>query len=509
MGRWQTVRLLIIYSILSAITNFPSGFTNSTVNTAVAKLHKFIVTSLQLRGYSDDDNTVALIQSATLNCWFVAQIFGALLTPTISDRFGRRAGYIICVCVTIIATLIQYLSIITYMPWTLILGRSLTALVSPLGDACLLLYVQETSPVEIRGMSSFLCEIGYGSMCVLGMILGMKSVLGASLSNLLLVSLLPLCFSLGFVLQLPETPKFLMIVKGDSDRAMKSLRYFQGRSNSNYHLLSEYQAEKMTEQDQKDSSFLDLISKWHLRQAMKLALATLALTLSFYPILQSSTLFLAKSGVPMETAQWCSTFAQIVLTLSSIFGASIIDHFPRRALILTFGVLSNLLLLSFAIFSTLSTGSDNTGWTKYACLASLVAYCISFGMVLGPLSWFVAPELVSQRHRCTIFSACFAIHNLLIALTDFATIPLFMMYGSQCFIYLFIIPSSICLIYLYIYMPETWQSSTLEIINDMIERGLHGRNIDHFDLDTPSFQVRPRLFSINSASCSPGVVMVY
>lgn len=30
--------------------------------------------------------------------------------------------------------------------------------------------LQETSPIHIRGMSSFLCEIGYGSMCVLGMV---------------------------------------------------------------------------------------------------------------------------------------------------------------------------------------------------------------------------------------------------------------------------------------------------------------------------------------------------
>uniref|UniRef100_A0A8R1I1V0 MFS domain-containing protein n=1 Tax=Caenorhabditis japonica TaxID=281687 RepID=A0A8R1I1V0_CAEJA len=424
--RWQTFRLISIYAALSAITNFPSGFTNSSVNTAVEKLHKFIATSLSQDGQPVDENTIALFQSATLNCWFVAQIFGSIMTPMISDRFGRKVGYIVCVLTTILATLVQYFSMCFYMPWGLIFGRSLTALVSPLGDACLLLYVQETSPLEIRGMSSFLCEIGYGTMCVLGMVLGMKSVLGESLSRLLLLSLIPLVFSFFFVARIPETPKFLMIMRGNREKAMQSLEYFQGVSSDNYHILNEYQAERMTENSCKDSTFLELLSKWHLRQAMRLALATLSLTLSFYPILQSSTYFLLESGVSVTVAQWCSTLAQVVLTLSSIFGASIIDRYSRRKLLIGFGIASNILLVSFAFFSHLSaTVVYRNSWPMFACLASLLTYCVSFGMVLGPLSWFVAPELVSQRHRCTIFSACFAIHNLLIALTDFATIPLF------------------------------------------------------------------------------------
>ncbi|CAI2332217.1 unnamed protein product [Caenorhabditis sp. 36 PRJEB53466] len=497
--RWQTFRLISIYAALSAITNFPSGFTNSSVNTAVEQLHKFIASSLRHAGLREDENTIALLQSATLNCWFVAQIFGAIMTPMISDRFGRKIGYIVCVGTTIFATFVQYFSMCFYMPWGLIIGRSLTALVSPLGDACLLLYVQETSPIEIRGMSSFLCEIGYGTMCVLGMVMGMKSVLGESLSRLLLLSLVPLFLSLCFVLRIPETPKFLMITKNDRENAMRSLEYFQGSSPSNVFQLNDYQAEKMTERASQDSTFVELLSKWHLRQAMRLALATLSLTLSFYPILQSSTFFLLQSGISLEVAQWGSTLAQVVLTLSSCFGASIIDRFSRRKLLITFGIVSNVLLIAFSFFSHLSINANSPyPWPKYACLGSLLAYCISFGMVLGPLSWFVAPELVSQRHRCTIFSACFAIHNLLIALTDFATIPLFHVFGSMVFVFLFVIPSSLCICYIYLFMPETLGRTTLEIIHEIIDRGLHGSDYKDADLETPAMQVRPRMFTSNS-----------
>lgn len=92
-------------------------------------------------------------------------------------------------------------------------------------------------------------------------------------------------------------PKLFVIDRGDSEKAIKSLEYFQGPSTENFLLLNEYQAERMTEKHTRDSTFVDLLSKWHLRQAMRLALATLSLTLSFYPILQSSTYFLLESGI--------------------------------------------------------------------------------------------------------------------------------------------------------------------------------------------------------------------
>ncbi|VDK65173.1 unnamed protein product [Anisakis simplex] len=65
----------------------------------------------------------------------------------------------------------------------------------------------------MRGAFSFLGEIGYGFMCVLGLVLGMRSVLGHSLPLLLGVSIIPQVFFVIFLLFIPETPKFLMITR--------------------------------------------------------------------------------------------------------------------------------------------------------------------------------------------------------------------------------------------------------------------------------------------------------
>lgn len=80
-------------------------------------------------------------------------------------------------------------------------------------SSILLHNLQECSPLEMRGAFSFLGEIGYGSMCVLGMMLGLKSIFGDSLSRLLGFSIVPQLLGVMFLLFIPETPKYLMITK--------------------------------------------------------------------------------------------------------------------------------------------------------------------------------------------------------------------------------------------------------------------------------------------------------
>ncbi|VDL77518.1 unnamed protein product [Nippostrongylus brasiliensis] len=118
----------------------------------------------------------------------------------------------------------------------------------------------------------------------------------------------------------------------------------------------------------------------------------------------------------------------------------------------------------FAIFSLLSYRFPVL---KYACIASAVCYCISFGMVLGPVSWFVAPELVPVKHKSLVFSLCFGANNVFIAITDFLAIILFQKFGALVFIPLFTIPSCVCLVYIYLYLPETKGKEIAAIINEM------------------------------------------
>jgi hypothetical protein len=70
--RLQTVKLVLIGCALTFITNFPSSFLHTSVNTAVASVNNYINGSYIERGVENFDQHT-LVKALINNCWFVGR----------------------------------------------------------------------------------------------------------------------------------------------------------------------------------------------------------------------------------------------------------------------------------------------------------------------------------------------------------------------------------------------------------------------------------------------------
>uniref|UniRef100_A0A914E2U4 Major facilitator superfamily (MFS) profile domain-containing protein n=1 Tax=Acrobeloides nanus TaxID=290746 RepID=A0A914E2U4_9BILA len=275
----------------------------------------------------------------------------------------------------ILATSIQLIATLTKYPEILIAGRVIGSFFSPMCDSVLILYLQEISPVKIRGALSSLCATGYFVMALFGMMLGMKNILGHNLTILLGVPIPPGLAALAFLLYLPETPKFLMIVKQNRLAAKKSLVFYQGDQPTNDEILDEFIYETKNEPDAK-GSLSDLLFVPYLRKALLLANAMLVLTVPFFAILLSSTYFLMEIDIPSHVAQLSSTFLAVVLILTCFIATYLLKSFGRRPLLNFSGIGS---IISLCVFAIAGKFYEQNDIMKYIALSGMVGYMVCYG----------------------------------------------------------------------------------------------------------------------------------
>ncbi|XGW29496.1 hypothetical protein V3C99_008934 [Haemonchus contortus] len=454
------VRLFIFGWVLTTITNFPSAFTHTSINAAVLKMDKYLNESYTDRYRPLDHHEVSLIKSGINSVWYAGQVAGALMSPYVCDNWGRKPAYLISVVVMTAACGMQMFASLTPFPEILIAGRIITAIFSPLSDAALILYLQEISPSSLRGTMSSLFSTGYAVMCLFGVLLGHEDVLGYSLSVLLFVPVIPGVLSTLALILMPDTPKFLMIKRQDATAALNSLKFYQGNREGLQDELAKVQFEsKDIEVKENEGGVKAILTTRHLRGAFAVSVAVLILTLPFYPILQNSTYFFIHLDVPNDVAQLSSSLLMVLLTCSCITSTCIVDKLPRRRLLLTAG---SSCMISLSIFVT----AAEFGF-KYIAMAAVFAFISSYGIGVGPVAWFISPEMVPIQYRSAMFCLCYAVHSVLVVLTNFATVPLIGVIGAVCFVPIFIIPCSMALTYIYIFLPETKGREIIDIVNEL------------------------------------------
>ncbi|PIC44401.1 hypothetical protein B9Z55_004775 [Caenorhabditis nigoni] len=465
---WR-IKQLLIFLLIALAANFNYGFSSTYLNTSVDEFKIFLNSSYARRGQVLTESNYDLIWNLFLNCWPIGSFVGACISPILNDRFGRKVAFLVGNFFAFLASILQCLAILWYCPELLIASRFITSICMAISYQSCILFLQECSPTHLRGSFSFLSEVSYSSMTMVGSFLGQEYILG---SHLFWLCFFPVPFCLIFTLTLfllPETPKFLLISKNSEENAIKSVEYYHGLDSDAKQVLEDIRIEANCESQDSESSttfqkLKDLFIEPHLRRALILSIAALANTIGLWTMLLSSTTFLEDANVESHIAEWSSTVMSLAYVFGTITGGFVIERFGRRKLLLTFTLLNNLALLAFIFFAKIHNIIDPL---KYGCIGALIAYGYTYGTGVGPISWFISSELVPQKHRSIAQSVAGATDTIMVTVSTLAVLPLYDVIGSYAFLILYSIPSSISMIFLFRYLPETKGREIHDIVNEL------------------------------------------
>jgi SP family facilitated glucose transporter-like MFS transporter 8 len=338
------------------------------------------------------------------------------------------------------------------------------------------LYSDEIAEVRIRGAVG----VYFAVMFTAGMLY--VYFFGAILSYIgmtIACTILPILFAVTFY-WMPETPIYLLTT-GQNDKAKKSLRWLRGVSTGYCaeieDELNEMQSfiNRPTNSNSVSSDQTSLPSKVisFFRSISVTSVTVKAIHIIFglmaFRQLSGMNAILAYTVEIFQTAgsalnpYLCTVIFGVVQLVSTLIPIFIVDRVGRRILLIISFVGISVCLLAMVIhFHLLDQGID----IKYISWLPLIAinlYIVIFSVGLGPVPWFMMPELLSNEARGWVSSIAVCLNWTMAFLVTKCFLVMMNVWGSEA---TYVIFFGICLvgtIFVVVFVPETTRKTREEI----------------------------------------------
>ncbi|GMS81084.1 hypothetical protein PENTCL1PPCAC_3259 [Pristionchus entomophagus] len=372
----STRKLLLYGALLSFSSIFQMGYSNAYPNTSIESFKIYLNDSFN---GELDPPSFSWVWSAVLNIWFIGFAIGSLFSVPMADRLGRKSCLLIGNAGNFISATLSCLAIPLNLWWLYMGSRLLFAVSAAISMNSLILLLQESSPSSLRGTMSFYAEMAFVVTNAIGVVCGMRIVLGSNLLLLTGLAIIPALFSLLIVWPFHESPKFLLLKKKDAEAAKKSLRFYQNADAEECdRFLREAEEETANDGKMENDSppgLSDIIRVPHLKKGLLLGILSLQLTTSIWPIIYLSTEFLVRANIDDMTAEGVSTLMLVFSTISTVIGMVIVERFSRRKIFLSFATVNVSALVIFVLSASLQHLWDEA---KYGCIAAICLHGITY-----------------------------------------------------------------------------------------------------------------------------------
>ncbi|KAJ8878368.1 hypothetical protein PR048_018945 [Dryococelus australis] len=393
--------MLVLTGVATTVgCSVPVGYNIGVMNTPAAIIKEFCnATVFSTYGTYLSEPQMNILWSVIVSIFLIGGVTGSLTGGWVADRFGRQVSGAACrlastlqIGAVVMNGVLSLFAALLFMTCRLansvemlLLARLIIGLASGLTTCTIPMYLTEIAPLSIRGAMGVLCPLGLTVGVIFAQVLGLKQVLGQEntwpyLLGLYAVLILVSSLALPF---LPESPKYLYIVKGQEERGVRELTRLRG-------LAPEQLQDELEDMRQANKAELEAGSSWTFGSVLHAR--TLRLPLLLVCALQagqqfsginavfyySMTIF-ENAGLSHDGAQYASIGAGGVNLLVAIIAIPLVNRCGRRPLALwsCFTAAICLVLLCFCItyivsvcFRCIGHGSGFAGVIARALLVS-------------------------------------------------------------------------------------------------------------------------------------------
>jgi len=460
--------LFLAYSTFSAALGMLQfGYNTGVINAPEQVIEKFIRKTHRMRydGENMSYEASTFMYVIVVSIFAIGGMCGGFISGWIANKLGRKGGLLISNIVGIIAAMAMVFSKYVTSYKLLIVGRYLIGVNCGLNTCLVPMYISEIAPLYLRGSLGTVNQLAVTVGLLTSQVLGVDYLLGTDdrwpyllgitvFPSILQLILLPIC---------PESPRYLLIFKGQEQAAREALKRLRNTSNIEDE-IQEMRAEEIAQKAESQITMFELLRSPTLRMPLAIAIVMqLSQQLSginavFY---YSTNLFII-TGLSETSAKYANIGIGIAMVLMLLVSILLMDRIGRRTLHLC--GLGGMFI--FSIFITISfLVKELVSWIWFSTLF----YALFFSVGPGPISWMITAELFSQGPRPAAMSVAVLVNwcaNFVVAI-GFPT----MQTRLENYTFLpFSVFLAIFLVFTYKKMPETKNKTFDEIATLFKER---------------------------------------
>ncbi|XP_041855702.1 solute carrier family 2, facilitated glucose transporter member 11-like [Melanotaenia boesemani] len=445
---------------------FQCGYNISVINAPTPYVQNFINRTWMERYQTGISNHVlTLLWSTIVSIFTLGGLAGVSIGGTLSVKLGRKGTLLTNNMFSLTAALLMGLSSTAGLFELLIIGRLFSGINAGIALCVEPMYLGEIAPTALRGVMGMGTSIFLTVGILSGQVMGLREVLGkeGDWPFLLATTCIPAFLQLMILPWFPESPRYLLIDKGDDEGCKIALDQLHGVAASDG-AMEDIQREKNNLVGFKAKKPWELFADRSLRwQVLTIILLNAAQQLNgvnamyFY-----ADYVFRQSGIPTDKIPYATVGTGACECITALTCGFLVECLGRKLLIAGGYILMSICCILFTLTLAFQEVSPVFPYLTVACV---FAFVLSFGLGPGGVTNILTTELFTQTARPAAFMIAGSVNWL-----SFFFIGLvfpFIVIGLEhyCFLVFFVVCSTVA-IYILLVVPETKNKSFVEIQNE-------------------------------------------